>query len=180
MHVMLLRLAQSLIYAPSLRSFTFHREVPTNWRFLHFVTSYGKACCSLDNVPMHMAMVLTMLSSFWATHCSLSRYVTLLLATKSHSSRRVQIASLIARSLSFAYANNSFHLSAWWPIPEGLWPSATFVNWNPHPLRSTLIDVCLHKHQWRRSVPGFQLNSGCLINNQCMETYPRTTAKTPH
>ena len=89
--------------------------------------------------------------------------------------------SLIAQSLLFAYANNSCRSSARWPISSGLWPSATLMSWNPPPLRSTLIDVCLRKHQWRRSVPGFQLNSVCHINNQCMETYPRTpTAKTPH
>ena len=128
-----------------------------------------------------MTMVWTMLSSFGATHRSLSRYVASLLAAKSRSSRRAQIASLIARSSSFAFANNGFHSSARWPIPSGLWPSATFMSWNPHPLQSTLIDVCLCKHQWCRSVPGFQLNSLCHINNQCMELYPRTpTAKTTH
>ena len=56
-----------------------------------------------------------------------------------------------------------------------------FHELEPHPLRSMLIDVCLRKHQWRRSVPGFQLNSLCHINNQCMEPYPRTpSAKTTH
>ena len=60
------------------------------------------------------------------------------------------------------------------------WTSATFMSWNPNPLRSTLIDFCLCKHQWRRLVPGFQLNTVCHINNQCMETYPRTpTAENP-
>ena len=87
--------------------------------------------------------------------------------------------SLIARSLLFAYANNSFHSSACWPISSGLWPSVTFVSWNPHPLQSTLIDVCLRKHQWHCSVPGFQLNSVCRINNQCMETYSHTPQKIP-
>ena len=37
-----------------------------------------------------------------------------------------------------------------------------------HPLRSTLIDVCLRKHQWHRLVLGFQLNSVCHINNKCI------------
>ena len=129
---------------------------------------------------MHMAMVLTTLGSGGASHRSLSRYVASLLAAKSRSSRHAQIASLIARSSLFAYANNSFRSSVCWPISSGLWPLATLMSWNLHPLRSTLIDVCLHKHQWRRSVPGFQLNSVCLINNQCMEMYPRTpTAKVP-
>ena len=108
-----------------------------------------------------MAVVWTTLSSCGASHRSLSRYVASLLAVKSRSSRRAQIASLIARSSSFAYANNSFRSSARWPISSGLWPSATLMSWKPHPLRSTLIDVCLRKHQWRRSVPGFQLNSMC-------------------
>ena len=84
-----------------------------------------------------------------------------------------------ARSSLVAYANNSFRSSACWPISSGLWPSATLMSWNPNPLRSMLIDVCLRKHQWRRSVPGFQLNSVCLINNQCMETYPRTPQQKP-
>ena len=62
----------------------------------------------------------------------------------------------------------------------GLWPSATLMSWNPHPLQSKLIDVCLRKHQWHCSVLGFQLNSMCLINNNCMKMYPRTpTAKSP-
>ena len=127
---------------------------------------------------MHMAMAWTTLSSCGASHCSLSHYVASLLAAKSRSSHHAQIASLIAQSSSFAYANKSFHPSARWPICSGLWPSATFMSWNPHSLRSTLIDVCLRKHQWRRSVPGFQLDSMCHTNNQCMETYPRTpTAK---
>ena len=103
---------------------------------------------------MHMAMVLTMLGSGGASHRLLSCYVASLLAAKSRSSRHAQIASLIARSSLFAYANNSFRSSAHWPISSGLWPSATLMSWNLHPLRSTLIDVCLHKHQWRRSMPG--------------------------
>ena len=138
---------------------------------------------------MHMAMVLTTLGSCGASHCSLSRYVASLLAAKSRSSHHAQIASLIARSLLFAYAYNSKQqllckqqlLLICMVAPSlGLWPSATLMNWNPHPLRSTLIDVCLRKHQWHCSVLGFQLNSMCLINNNCMKMYPRTpTAKTP-
>ena len=57
-----------------------------------------------------------------ATHCSISRYVTSLLAPKSHSSRHEQNASLIAQSLSFAYTNNGFHSSARWPRSSGLRP----------------------------------------------------------
>ena len=145
------------------------------------ILSHTPACGTMDQVLMHMTMVWTTLSSCGASHHSLSRYVTSLLASKSRSSRRVQIASLIARSSLFAYANNSFRSSVFWPISSGLWPSPTLMSWNPHPLRSTLIDVCLRKHQWHRSVLGFQLNSSCHINNQCQETYPRTsTAKTPH
>ena len=104
----------------------------------------------------------------WASHRSLSRYVASLLAPKSRSSRHAQIALLIARSSSFAYANNSFRSSACSPISSGLWPLPTSMSWNPHPLRSTMIDVCLRQHQWRRSVLGFQLNSVCHTNNQCM------------
>ena len=129
---------------------------------------------------MHMAMVLTTLGSGGASHRSISRYVASLLAAKSRSSCRAQITSLTARSSLFANANNSFRSSARWPIFSGLWPLATLMSWNPHPLRSTLINVCLRKHQWHRLVPGFQLNSVCLINNQCKKTYPQTpTAKTP-
>ena len=132
------------------------------------ILSRTPVCGTINKVLMHMAMVRTTLSSCGVSHHSLSRYVALLLAAKSRSSCRAQIASLIARSSSFAYANNSFRSSACWPISSDLWPSATLMSWNPHPLRSTLIDVCLNKHQWRRSVPGFQLNSVCHINNQCM------------
>ena len=99
----------------------------------------------------------TSLIASLATHHSISCYVTSLLAPKSHSSRCEQNASLIARSSSFAYANNGFCSSAWWPRSLGLWPCGGAGN--PHPLQSTLIDVCLHKHQWRRSVPGFPLPS---------------------
>ena len=132
------------------------------------ILSHAPTCCTINKVLMHMAMVWTMLLSCGASHCSLSCYVASLLAVKSRSSRRAQIASLIAWSSSFAYANNSFRSSACLPIFSGLWPSATLMSWNPHPLQSTLIDVCLCKHQWRCSVQGFQLNSVCHINNQCM------------
>ena len=97
----------------------------------------------------------TSLIASLATHRSISHYVASLLAPKSHSSRREQNASLIARSSSFVYANNGFRSSAWWPRSLGLRPCGGAGN--PHPLRSTLIDVCLCKHQWRRSVLGFLL-----------------------
>ena len=95
----------------------------------------------------------TSLIASLATYRSISCYVTSLLAPKSHSSHREQNASLIARSSSFAYANNSFHSSVRWPRSSGL-RSCSGAG-NPHPLRSNLIDVCLRKHQWRHSVPGF-------------------------
>ena len=86
----------------------------------------------------------TSLIASLATYRSISRYVALLLAPKSHSSRREQNASLIARSSSFAYANNGFRSSARWPMSTGLRPCGGAGN--PHPLRSMLIDVCLRKH----------------------------------
>ena len=39
--------------------------------------------------------------------------------------------------------------------PAGLWPCGGAGN--PHPLLTTLIDVCLRKHQWRHLVAGFPL-----------------------
>ena len=122
---------------------------------------------------MHMTMVWTMLSSGGASHRSLSRYVASLLAAKSHSSRCAQIAY---RS-ELVVCLRKQQLSLICALAYILGPVALgyLLNWNPHPLQSMLIDVCLRKHQWRRSVPGFQLNSVCHINNQCMETYPRTT-----
>ena len=71
---------------------------------------------------MHMTMVCTSLRASLATHRSISHYVASLLAPKSHSSYRQQNTSLIARSSSFAYANNGFRSSAWWPRSSGLWP----------------------------------------------------------
>ena len=71
---------------------------------------------------MHMTMVYTLLRASLATHSSISRYVALLLAPKSHSSRHEQNTSLIAQSSSFAYANNGFRSSARWPRSSGLWP----------------------------------------------------------
>ena len=82
----------------------------------------------------------TSLIASLATHRSISCYVASLLAPKSHSSCREQNASFIARSSSFAYANNGFRSSARWPRSSGLWPCSEAGN--PHPLRSTLIDVC--------------------------------------
>ena len=96
----------------------------------------------------------TLLIASLATHRSISRYVASLLAPKFHSSHREKNALLIAWSSSFAYANNGFHSSARWPRSSGLWPCSGAGN--PHPLRSTLIDV-LRKHQWHHSVPGFPL-----------------------
>ena len=97
----------------------------------------------------------TLLIASLATHRLISCYVSSLLAPKSHSSSREQNASLIARSSSFAYANNGFHSFAQWPRSLGLRPCSGAGN--PHPLRSMLIDVCLRKHQWRHSVLGFPL-----------------------
>ena len=97
----------------------------------------------------------TLLIASLATHRSISRYVTSLLAPKSHSSHREQNASLITWSSSFAYANDGFRSSTRWPRSSGLRPCGGAAN--PHPLRSMLIDVCLRKHQWCRSVPGFPL-----------------------
>ena len=71
---------------------------------------------------MHMATVWTTLKTSLATHCSISRYVASLLALKSCSSRREQIAVLIAQSSSFACANKGFCSSAQWPRSPGLWP----------------------------------------------------------
>ena len=128
---------------------------------------------------MHIAMVWIMLSSCGASHHSLSRYVASLLAAKSRSSCRAQIAFAYRSELVVYLSKQQLSLICALAYIFGLWPSATFVSWNPHPLRLTLIDVCLRKHQWCRSVPGFQLNSVCRINNQCMETYPRGPHKIP-
>ena len=65
----------------------------------------------------------TSLIASLATHCSISRYVASLLAPKSHSSRCEQNASLIARSSSFAYANNGFRSSAQWPRSSAFGPA---------------------------------------------------------
>ena len=85
-----------------------------------------------------MAMVWELNSLFGHPSLDFS-LVTSLLAPKSHSSHREQSASLIAQSSSFAYANNGFHASARWPRSWGLQPCGGAGN--PHPLRSTLIDV---------------------------------------
>ena len=73
------------------------------------------------------------------------------------SSHHEQIASLFTLSLSFFLLKQE--TMAFAPLLGGLYPWACSPagSRNPHPLRSMLIDVCLHKHQWRRSVPGFPL-----------------------
>ena len=85
----------------------------------------------------------TSLIASLATHCSISRYVTSLLAPKSHSSHREQNASLIAQSSSFfllAQETTAFaHLLG--GLVLGLRPCSGAGN--PHPLRSMLIDVCV-------------------------------------
>ena len=83
----------------------------------------------------------TSLIASLATHRSISRYVTSLLAPKSHSSHCEQKASLIAWSSSFAYANNGFRSSAWWPWSLGLWPCGGAGN--PHQLRSMLMQTSM-------------------------------------
>ena len=109
-------------------------------------------------------MVWTTLGSGGASHRSLSRYVASLLAAKSRSSRRAQIALFIARSSSFAYANNGFRSSARWPISSGLWPSATLRSWNPHPLRSMLIDVCVRQTSMASLGAGIPASIACAIS----------------
>ena len=78
-----------------------------------------------------MTMIKISLRASLATHCSISRYVTSLLAPKSYSSCREQNASLIAQSSSFAYANNGFHSSAWWPRSSGLQPCSELESPSP-------------------------------------------------
>ena len=73
------------------------------------------------------------------------------------SSHHEQITSLFALSSSFFLLKQE--TTAFAPLLGGLYPRACGPagSGNPHPLRSMLIDVCLGKHQWRRSVPGFPL-----------------------
>ena len=80
----LLRFAQSLIYAPSL------------WNIVLLILLYH----ILGFNAYHNGMGASLIA-FLDTHRSISRYVASLLAQKSHSSRREQNASLIARSSSF-------------------------------------------------------------------------------
>ena len=72
------------------------------------------------------------------------------------SSHYEQIASLFTPSSSFLLKQETPPFT---PLLGGLYPQACGPadEWDPHPLRSMLIDVCLHKHQWRRSVPGSPL-----------------------
>ena len=91
----------------------------------------------------------TSLIASLATHRSISHYVASLFAPKSHSSRREQNASLIAQSSSFFLLAQE--TTAFAHLLGGLGRGAG----NPHPLLTTLIDVCLCKHQWRHLVPGF-------------------------
>ena len=74
------------------------------------------------------------------THRSISRYVASLFAPKSHSSRREKNASLIARSSSFFLLARE--TTAFAHLLGVLCPRACGGAGNPHPLQSTLIDVC--------------------------------------
>ena len=72
-------------------------------------------------------------------------------------SHHEQVASLFALRSSFFLLKQE--TTAFALLLGGLYPRACGPagSRNPHPLRSTLIDVCLRKHQWRCSVPGFPL-----------------------
>ena len=74
-----------------------------------------------------------------------------------HSSYREQIASFFALSTSFFLLVQE--TTAFAPLLGSLYPRACDPagEWDPHPLRSMLIDVCISKHQWHRSVPGSPL-----------------------
>ena len=68
------------------------------------------------------------------------------------SSHHEQIAFLFTPSSSFLLKQETPPFAC---LLGGLYPWACGPagEWDPHPLRSTLIDVCLHKHQWCCSVP---------------------------
>ena len=90
----------------------------------------------------------TSLIASLAIHRSISHYVASLLAQKSHSSRREQNASLMAQSSSFFLLAQE--TTAFAHLLSGLGPRAfgpAVELGIPIPFRSTLIDVCLHKHQ---------------------------------
>ena len=92
----------------------------------------------------------TSLIASLAIHPSISRYVASLLAPKSHSFHCEQNTSLIARSSELVVF--LAHSSARWPRSSGLRPCGGAGN--PHPLLTTLIDVCLRKHQWQANING--------------------------
>ena len=118
---------------------------------------------------MHMAMVLTMLGAGWVPPSrafSLRRFAPrfeISLLPPLARRRSLEARRLLKRTTAFAFRSElvvclhkqQLSLICCGPI-LGLRP----CGWrrNPHPLRSTLIDVCLHKHQWRGSVPGFRLH----------------------
>ena len=117
MHMTLPHFAQSLIYAPSLRSVTnicsltslSHTPYRGTNR-LALPTPCNLVWQSLwyrNKVSVHMTMVWTMLWASGVCKYALSRYVALLLASKSHSSRHAQI---VLSSL-FAKVNNGFRFS---------------------------------------------------------------------
>ena len=93
---------------------------------------------------MHMAMVLTTLGSGGASHRTLSRYVASLLAAKSRFSRRTQIAFAYRSELVVCLPKQRLSLiCALAYILGPVAPGYLERSWNPHPLRSTLIDACV-------------------------------------
>ena len=72
------------------------------------------------------------------------------------SSHHEQIASLFTPSSLFLLSQETPPFAL---LLGGLYPRTCSPagEWDPHPLLSTLINVCLRKHQWRRSMPGSPL-----------------------
>ena len=125
---------------------------------------------------MHMAMVLTMLWSGGASHHSLSSYVTSFFAAKSRSSHRAQSAFTYCSELVVCLRKQRLSLIC--ALAYILGPVALGYlerSWNPHPLRSTLIGVCLCNINGVARCRDSSSNNMCHINNQCMEKYPCTT-----
>ena len=120
---------------------------------------------------MHMAMVLTTLWSGGASHCSLSRYVALLLAVKFCSSRRAQIVFPYRSELVVCLCKQQLSLICKLAYILGPMALSYFDELeSPSPPINACTNISGIAQCWDSSS-----NSVCYINNQCMEMYPHTT-----
>ena len=136
------------LVVPSIRFQCIGRSFALEHSIANLVVSYIRFN-AYDN-GMGTSLIASLATHRSICHCVASLLVLNLPPGADRFAHRSELVVFLACA-----RNDGFRSSARRPMSSGLRPCGGAGNL--HPLRSTLIDVCLRKHQWLRSVPGFLL-----------------------